>query len=370
MPLSNMQHEYLMNANHRWNIKTGATGSGKSFMDFTVLIPKRLERLHGEGLVVFLGNTRGTLDRNIFEPMREWWPGLVGDIHTDNTIEIFGKTCYAMGADNKKHVDRIRGATIEYAYGDEVTTWSQDVFDMLKSRLRCKHSKFDGTCNPDHPQHWFKQFLDSDADIYQQTYTIYDNPFLTCDFVRNLEREYNGTVLYDRYILGKWAASEGALFTVHPQFTQDDRFLFDGIAHDAAYGGADGTAFTCGRKIGDKIYLYGRLWQKHVDTVMDVISTETHRLRCSPIYLETNADKGYLGREFQNRGDVVRMYAEHQNKFYKIATSLRKWWPNVVFLEGTDKAYIDQIMSYTEGAEHDDAPDSAACVCRVLDRMR
>lgn len=213
MPLSSMQMEYLMNANHRWNIKTGATGSGKSFMDFTVLIPKRLERLRGEGLVVFLGNTRGTLDRNIFEPMREWWPGLISDIHSDNTIEIFGKTCYAMGADNKKHVDRIRGSTIEYAYGDEVTTWSPDVFDMLKSRLRCPHSKFDGTCNPEGPQHWFKKFLDGDADVYQQNYTLYDNPFLTDDFVRNLEREYAGTVLFSRYINGLWTAAEGAIYT-------------------------------------------------------------------------------------------------------------------------------------------------------------
>lgn len=370
MPLSSMQQEYLMNANHRWNIKEGATGSGKSFLDFTILIPKRLERLHGEGLVVFLGNTRGTLDRNIFEPMREWWPGLVSEIHSDNTIELFGKTAYAMGADNKKHVDRIRGSTIEYAYGDEVTTWSKDVFDMLKSRLRCPHSKFDGTCNPDSPQHWFKKdFLDTDADIYRQTYTLYDNPFLTPEFVHNLEKEYAGSVLFDRYILGKWAASEGALFTTYPQFTNDPRYLYDGIAHvDAAYGGSDGTAFTCGRRIGDTIYLYGRLWQAHVDTVMGAISTEARRLRCSPIYMETNADKGYLGREFGRMGDLVRMYQEHQNKFFKIATSLRKWWPNIVFLEGTDKAYIEQIMSYTETAEHDDAPDSAACICRTLDR--
>lgn len=223
MPLSSMQMEYLMNANHRWNIKTGATGSGKSFMDFTVLIPKRLERLHGEGLVVFLGNTRGTLDRNIFEPMREWWPGLVSDIHSDNTIELFGKTAYAMGADNKKHVDRIRGTTIEYAYGDEVTTWAPDVFDMLKSRLRCPHSKFDGTCNPEGPQHWFKKFLDSDADIYQQSYKLYDNPFLTKEFVENLEQEYRGTVLFSRYINGLWTAAEGSIYT--PWNDDSKRFI-------------------------------------------------------------------------------------------------------------------------------------------------
>ena len=30
--------------------------------------------------------------------------------------------------------------------------------------------------------------------------------------------------------------------------------------------------------------------------------------------------------------------------------------------------YIDQILDYTENAEHDDAPDSAACVCRILEK--
>lgn len=369
MPLTDKQQEYLMNAHHRWNVKTGATGSGKSFVDFTTLIPKRMQKLRGEGLAVLIGNTQGTLERNILEPMRTWWPGLVSEIHSDNTVDIFGQKCYALGADSKKHVARIQGATFEYVYGDEITTWSPDVFDMLKSRLRCDHSRFDGTCNPDSPQHWFKKFLDSDADVYMQAYTIYDNPFLPAAFIKNLETEYAGTVLFDRFILGKWAASEGALFTTYPVFTNDPRCLFDGIAHvDAAYGGSDGTAFTCGRRIGDRIYLYGRLWNKHVDTVMDVIVTETQRLRCSPIYLETNADKGYLGREFQRMGEQTRMYQEHQNKFFKIATCLRKWWKNIVFLEGTDRAYIEQIMSYTEGAEHDDAPDSAACVCRVLER--
>jgi hypothetical protein len=52
------------------------------------------------------------------------------------------------------------------------------------------------------------------------------------------------------------------------------------------------------------------------------------------------------------------------NKYIKITTFLRKWWPRIVFLEGTDPEYIDQILDYTE---HDDAADSAACVCRILD---
>lgn len=211
MPLTEKQVEYLKNCSHRWNVKTGATGSGKSFLDFTTTIPKRILAARGEGLLVLLGNTRGTLERNILEPMRQWWPGNVGMIRSDNTVEVFGKKVYALGADNKKHVSRIQGATFEYVYGDEVTTWSEDVFQMLKSRLRCEHSHFDGTCNPDNPEHWFKKFLDSDADIYQQSYVI-DDGVLPPKVVEELKKEYSGTVYYDRYILGLWRQADGLIY--------------------------------------------------------------------------------------------------------------------------------------------------------------
>ena len=89
---------------------------------------------------------------------------------------------------------------------------------------------------------------------------------------------------------------------------------------------------------------------------------------CQPIHVENNADKGYLFRELRSRGYSSHVYPEKMNKYYKISTFLRKWWGNVVFLDGTDPAYINMILDYNEEAAHDDAPDSAACVCRILDR--
>ena len=250
MPLTDKQQEYLSNCYHRWNVKTGATGSGKSFVDFAITIPKRILAARGEGLLVLLGNTRGTLERNIIEPMRTIWPGNVGIVRGDNTIEMFGRKVYALGADNKKHVARIQGATFEYVYGDEVTTWNQEVFQMLKSRLRCEHSHFDGTCNPDNPQHWFKKFLESDADAYNQSYTIDDNPFLPADFVTNLKKEYAGTVYYDRYILGQWTAAEGVIYrqiaddSVKFVVSQLPEILFATIGVDFG-GNGSATAFNC-----------------------------------------------------------------------------------------------------------------------------
>ena len=100
---------------------------------------------------------------------------------------------------------------------------------------------------------------------------------------------------------------------------------------------------------------------------MDLYTSDVKRLRCSPILIESNADKGFVAKELYRMGEPVMTYDEHENKYKKIATHLRKWWKNVVILEGTDRAYIDQIMSYAEGVPHDDAPDSAACIARYYD---
>ena len=217
MPYSAMQQEYLQHCNHRWNFKVGATRSGKTHLDFTTVIPKRILKCQGGGLITLLGNTRGTLERNVLTPMRDIWsPALVGTISSDNTVQIFGRKCYALGADKVSQVARLQGSGIAYCYGDEVTTWSEDVFQMLKSRLDKPGACFDGTANPAGPDHWLRKFLDSDADVYCQSYTIDDNPFLDPTFVDSLKREYAGTVYYDRYILGRWALAEGL---VYPMFS-------------------------------------------------------------------------------------------------------------------------------------------------------
>ena len=227
------QWEFLDNADRRWNIKYGATRSGKTYLDYYV-IPKRIRNVVNEqGLIVILGNTKGTLQRNVIEPLQDiWGTELVSDIKSDNTAFLFGEKCYCLGADNKKHINKIRGSSFKYCYGDEVATWDEGVFQMLKSRLDKPYSKFDGTCNPEGPSHWFKKFLDGDADIYQQKYTLYDNPFLAKEVLQNLETEYKGTVFFDRYILGDWKAAEGTIYMLFADKTQD--FLVDKINEELA----------------------------------------------------------------------------------------------------------------------------------------
>lgn len=199
-------------------------------------------------------------------------------------------------------------------------------------------------------------------------FDCYTTGLLDADKLAQLRRSMAPSLFAANYEL-QHIAAENALFSTSPEWVQDESLLHDGIAHiDAAYGGEDYTALTCAKRHGDEIVLYGRMWRAHVETCMDAILDEVERLRCGPIHVEANADKGYLGKELRSRGASVRIYHETTNKYHKISTYLRKWWSSVFVLAGTDPAYIAQILDYSEDAEHDDAPDSAACACRVLDR--
>ena len=215
LQLSDKQKEFIQNANKRYNIKTGATRSGKTYLDILYTIPSRIrERSGKDGLNVILGVTNSTIERNILQPLRELYGDkLVGTINSHNVARLFGEEVYCLGAEKVSQVSKIRGASIKYCYCDELAEYNQEVFELLKSRLDKEYSVLDGALNPENPTHWLKQFIDSDVDIYCQTYTIFDNPFLPPQFVKNLCKEYEGTVYYNRYILGQWCNAEGLIYT-------------------------------------------------------------------------------------------------------------------------------------------------------------
>lgn len=215
MQLSRKQNEYIVNSTHRWNFKSGAVRSGKSYVDTAFVIPFRIrERAGKPGLNVILGVSKESIERNVLQPMREIYTDtLIGTINNRNIARICGEDVYCLGAEKISQVAKIQGSSIKYCYGDEVAKWNKEVFQMLKSRLDKPYSCFDGSCNPEHPTHWLREFLENlELDIYLQQYTIFDNPFLPKEFVEQLCKEYEGTVYYDRLILGLWKRAEGAIY--------------------------------------------------------------------------------------------------------------------------------------------------------------
>lgn len=162
-------------------------------------------------------------------------------------------------------------------------------------------------------------------------------------------------------------AAEDVLFTDPVTGADLSKVEQASICHiDAAYGGGDGTAMTICKKAGGKYFVYGRLWQRHVDECLDDIAAARAGLNAGRVYCEVNGDKGYLAKELRARGERVVTYHESMNKFLKITSYLKGAWQNVVFVLGTDEEYIRQITDYNENAEHDDAPDSLASTVRLL----
>jgi hypothetical protein len=130
---------------------------------------------------------------------------------------------------------------------------------------------------------------------------------------------------------------------------------------DAAYGGED----TCALTIRAGNQMIGFLHQGHVQHWYDFIAAQYRKYHCREILIETNADKGYVARDLREYSLSVRTYAERDNKVIKISTYLYGAWADLVWDENTDPRYMEQILDYRPGGGgHDDAPDSAAVLCR------
>ena len=256
---SRKQLQYFAKAKHRFNFKVGAVRSGKSFGDIAQVIAFRiLERRGKPGLNVILGVSKATIERNVLQPMREIYGfQRIGNINNKNIAILFGEEVHCLGAEKVSQVAKIQGASIKYCYGDEIAKWSREVFEIVPSRLDKAYSCMDGACNPEHPMHWLKAFIDrDDIDSYVQHYTIFDNPFLPKSFVDSLCKEYEGTVYYQRFILGKWALAEGLIY---PSFR-------DAIIGDLSDFDDEPTDYALSIDYGTQNAFAGLLWEKHKST--------------------------------------------------------------------------------------------------------
>ena len=197
----------------RLNIFEGSVRSGKTYVSLILWafwVAKR-----GEGRYLMAAKTMNTLKRNLLEPLME----VFGEDNLSYCVSkkeafLFGRRIYLESCADSRAEGRIRGMTLDGAYCDELTLFNEDFFSMLLSRLSAPDAKLFATTNPDHPCHWLKvNYLDSDGlDMLDLRFTLEDNPYLDPAYVSALKAEYKG-VYYDRYILGRWVAAEGSIYT-------------------------------------------------------------------------------------------------------------------------------------------------------------
>ena len=196
-------------------------------------------------------------------------------------------------------------------------------------------------------------------------YDCYNTGLINQEQIAYLKEHMSPSLFSANYEL-KHIADENVLFT-EPIQNADASHVRNGICQlDAAFYGEDYTAFTIMVYENGKYYIFGKIWRKHVEDCYGEILGLYTNFACGKMYIEKNADKGMVARDLKNLGIKTVSYDESMNKHIKISTYLKAIWQDVEMVEGTDDEYINMITDYTEDAEHDDAPDSASTLARLM----
>ena len=279
----------------------------------------------------------------------------------------------------------LTGKHFDLIFTDDIVTLQDRSSRAERERVKKIYQEFHNLLNPGgrifntgtpwHPDDAFQLMPEA------MRWDCYSTGILTEEQIEERKARMEPSLFAANYEL-RHIPSDAVLFTRPKTGADPAKLMYCDCHVDAAYGGDDFTAFTAERKVRetwkemvngievekyvDRYYIYGRLWQRHVDDVADEIAQLYDRFLCGEIWCEDNGDKGYLGKALRAKGLRARTYHESTNKYIKITSYLKAVWPEVVFVEGTDEEYINQICDYTQDAEHDDAPDSAASMTRRL----
>lgn len=198
---------------------SGAVSSGKTIASLLAFLI-RLTVAPDIGLIVIVGRTLQTIERNILDPLqsKQLFGPLAQHVHHtpgSTTAVILGRTVHLVGASDARAEGRIRGATIALAYVDEATLLPQTFWLMLLSRLRVgNQSRLLATTNPDGPYHWlYRDFIlrAGDVGLTNWHFTLDDNPSMDPAVVARLKKQYIG-LWYRRFILGEWCLASGAVY--------------------------------------------------------------------------------------------------------------------------------------------------------------
>lgn len=220
MATSAKQDKSFCEATKRFNIWVGAVRSGKTFSSIERFIADLKDGPPGDAMVIAVN--RNSLQRNILRHMF----GRLGfpcPTEKSQSVSIYGRTIWFVGAPDISAVSTIQGSTLALAYVDEATNIPEPFWKMLESRLSVPGAKLFATANPEGPAHFLKKdYIDNPAlDLVHWNFTLEDNPTLDESFKQQLKASYTG-LWYNRYILGQWALSHGAIYDTFDHYNEYD----------------------------------------------------------------------------------------------------------------------------------------------------
>lgn len=217
----------------------GAVRSGKTLSMSVGFIFWASSAFNGASFAL-CGKTVTSLRRNVVVPLlpvlREYGCTCLEKV-SRNYIDItfLGKTnrFYLFGGKDEGSASLIQGMTLSGVFFDEAALMPRSFVEQALARCSVSGSKMWFNCNPDNPSHWFYNEWIKKAEEKKVLYlhfTMDDNPSLSEEMKERYKRLYSGA-FYDRFVLGKWTASEGV---VYPMFSTADH-VFSGAVQCETY---------------------------------------------------------------------------------------------------------------------------------------
>ncbi|MDE6678824.1 MAG: PBSX family phage terminase large subunit [Ruminococcus sp.] len=202
----------------------GAVRSGKTLSMSLGFVFWSSSTFNGSAFAV-CGKTVTSLRRNVITPLipilKEYGFTCIEKI-SKNYIDISfsGNTnrFYFFGGKDESSASLIQGMTLSGVFLDEVALMPRSFVEQALARCSVNGSKMWFNCNPDNPTHWFYNEWIKKSKQKHALYihfTMDDNPSLSQKLKNRYKRLYSGT-FYERFVLGKWTASEGI---VYPMFS-------------------------------------------------------------------------------------------------------------------------------------------------------
>lgn len=173
----------------------------------------------------FCGKTIGSARRNIIRPLKRMLAArgaAVNDHRSSNEnfleIEWLGhKNVYwIFGGKDERSQDLIQGATLAGIFFDEAILMPISFLQQGIARLSIDGAKIWISLNPEGPDEpFYVDWLDKfdPKDVFYLHFTMDDNPSLSEETKARYQRMYpEGSVWYDRYILGQRTVAEGRIW--------------------------------------------------------------------------------------------------------------------------------------------------------------
>lgn len=200
----------------------GAVRSGKT-MSMSLGFSFWANMMFENSAFAICGKTVTSLRRNVITPLLAMLRSYgftctekVSSNFIDITFNNRTNRFYLFGGKDEGSAALIQGITLSGVFLDEVALMPRSFVEQALARCSVSGSKMWFNCNPDNPAHWFYNEWIKKTEKKNALYlhfTMDDNPSLSDEVRKRYERLYSGA-FYDRFVLGKWTASEGIVYSM------------------------------------------------------------------------------------------------------------------------------------------------------------